>query len=151
MVESGMFGTFERILDEKNRVVVPARFLAGEHTCFFVTKDLSQSITFRTKEEFAAIRARLEAGNQFNPALRDYMRYFFGQTVEVVVDKAGRVLLPKSFLEHAAIEKEVVFVGVGSRLELFSKKNYLMFSETFANSQALDNLVADLEKQGVKL
>lgn len=146
-----MFGAFERVLDKKNRVVVPARFLVGENTSFFVTKDLNRSITFRTKREFEQIRSRLEAGNQLNPALRDYMRYFFGQTVEVVVDRAGRVLLPRSFLEHAAIDKEVVFIGVGSRLELLSKESYQEFSETFADSQALDNLVADLEKQGFKL
>lgn len=56
---------------------------------------------------------------------RKFMRFFFAGAANCEVDKQGRILLPANLREYAGIDKEVVSVGVFSRVEIWSKERYL--------------------------
>ena len=53
------------------------------------------------------------------------MRFFFAGAANCEVDKQGRILLPANLRKYAGIDKEVVSVGVFSRVEIWSKERYL--------------------------
>ena len=56
---------------------------------------------------------------------RKFSRFFFAGAAALELDKQGRILLPANLREYAGIDKEVVSVGVFSRVEIWSKERYL--------------------------
>jgi MraZ protein len=59
-----------------------------------------------------------------SPSLTEMERFFYGQSQEAELDASGRVIVPGFLSERARIEKEVVIVGAGDRLELWSKDGW---------------------------
>lgn len=66
----------------------------------------------------------LRARAMFNDHVRVLQRHFFGDSFEVVPDVQGRVTIPESLRQYAGIAKEVIVVGVGDRLELWSPEKW---------------------------
>ena len=60
---------------------------------------------------------------------QDFLRMLFAGASECEPDKQGRILLPQRLREHAGIEKEVVIIGVMSRMEIWSKQNWDTYNE----------------------
>jgi MraZ protein len=62
--------------------------------------------------------------NEFNEEFRRLQRNFFRRISEVELDSAGRLLVPKAMLSYAKLEKEVILVGMGNRMELWDAEVY---------------------------
>jgi len=60
----------------------------------------------------------------FNDYVRVLQRHFFGDSFEVNLDNQGRIFIPESLRRYAGIDKDVVIVGVGDRLELWSPEKW---------------------------
>jgi MraZ protein len=71
--------------------------------------------------QVAIIRKRL---NPYNKTHNLFLRKFYKDTVEVSLDSAGRLLVPKNILQSANIEREVIFVGQDDKIELWNKSEY---------------------------
>ena len=56
-----------------------------------------------------------------SPRLPELERFFFGSSHETELDGAGRVMIPSFLAEHASLQKEVIVVGAGERMELWNK------------------------------
>ena len=65
---------------------------------------------------------------------RAFVRFFFAGATECEVDKQGRVLIPANLREHAALEKEVVVIGVSSRVEIWSQALWERYNAESASS-----------------
>jgi len=76
------------------------------------------------------VRQALEGKNRLSSEYKRIQRYFQGNSFEVELDSAGRVVLPAPLLAHARIEKEIVVTGVDDHVELWS-------SQGWADQQAL--------------
>ncbi|TPR53207.1 division/cell wall cluster transcriptional repressor MraZ [Metamycoplasma neophronis] len=146
-----MFGKYYRQIDDKNRVVVPAKLLQELGHEFYITKGLDKSLVFRTPEEFDKLKNKLEENNSLNKDLRNLARYIFGNTELVQPDKLGRIVLPKHLTEKIAIVKEVVFLGEGNTCELFAKEIYDQTESLYDDEENIDMLAQKLFEQGVKL
>ena len=72
---------------------------------------------------------KIFATNHSSREARKFMRFFFAGAATCEVDKQGRILLPANLREYAGIDKEVVSVGVYSRVEIWSKDRYLENSD----------------------
>lgn len=109
-------------LDGKGRITVPARYrdvlLAAEGGKMVVTKSLVNCLTLFPQ----SVWDRFEAALNAKPASFDPLRRLYvGSATEVVIDGASRVLLPPELREFAGIERDVVFMGMGNRFELWDK------------------------------
>jgi MraZ protein len=114
-------GHFEHSLDAKNRLSIPSRFRAAFSNGTVLAKDPETCIAVWTPETHEAIIERALGGlNPMGSEYRKAARYHVGNSFEVDLDAAGRVTLPTKLLGHAGIEKEVVVVGVGDHLEIWS-------------------------------
>ena len=60
---------------------------------------------------------------------RKFVRFFLAGAASVEVDKQGRILIPSVLREFADLDKEVVLVGVGGRIEIWSKERWEETSE----------------------
>jgi MraZ protein len=64
------------------------------------------------------------------------------------VDKQGRILIPSNLREYAGIEKEVVSVGVNTKVEIWSKERYATMETGF---EEMDDIMEQLSEMGIQL
>ena len=62
--------------------------------------------------------------NIYKKQHRQVIRYFYRGATEVHLDKADRVLLPKSLLDYAEVERDVVLFAYQDQIEIWSKSAY---------------------------
>ena len=121
-VVSRMFmSEYNHTIDEKGRVIVPAKYREQLGEKFTITIGLDGCLYIYTNEE---IESKAETLMQLpeGPETRLFQREFLRNAVECEVDKQGRILIPNKLREHAALKKDVVFVGVINKIELWSKE-----------------------------
>jgi len=117
-------GTFYRSLDEKLRIAVPKR-LRDALPCppshgLFVAPGTDASLAIYSEEAFVGLAERLGAASPTQRDVRAFRRLFYGQAQRVELDRQGRVRIPPELAALAGLDKEVVLLGVGDHLELWS-------------------------------
>ena len=117
-------GTFDHTLDAKSRLTVPARYRAAlaDGVVLAMPLDLKPCVGVWRPADYDRYTSRqLEAVPALSPRLPDLERLFFGSSIEAELDGAGRVMIPPFLTDHASLQKEVIVVGAGERMELWNK------------------------------
>lgn len=122
-------GEFSHSLDEKNRCVLPSKFrqLVKEKNVdrFFITRGFEGCIAMYEEREWNKLVEKLSALNTALPAVRNVHRLIFGSATEVVPDAQGRFVLPDPLREYAGVTaKDIVILGVSSRIEIWAKERW---------------------------
>ena len=117
-------GCFIHNLDDKGRIIIPLKFrsLLGEK--FVITKGPDKCLWVFTIEEFKNLEKRLEELPLLDPSALRLFRFFSAEAVDATTDAQGRVAIPQHLREYASIEREVVIVGTGNRLEIWNKRKW---------------------------
>lgn len=118
-------GSYTHAIDAKGRINVPRRFLdplesSGEARRFFATQGLEGCVFLFLKVQWLAVVEQVRANSLGSEEARAFSRRFFASTRELDVDSAGRILLPKELRDFAGIGAEALFVGVDTRIEIWS-------------------------------
>lgn len=123
-MQSRMFmGEFNHSIDTKGRIIVPAKFREELGEEFVVTLGLDGCLFLYPQAEWREFVEQLKhlPGNR---EARQLQRYFLAGAMTCEADKQGRMLIPAKLREHAGLEKEVVFVGVLGKIEIWSKERW---------------------------
>jgi MraZ protein len=121
-------GTHEPRLDDKGRLILPAKFRDELFKGLVITKGQERCLYVFPTAEFARITEQLRQTPLTAKAARDYMRVMFAGAHDEIPDKQGRVTIPSGLRDYAALEKECVVIGANTRVEIWdstSWKNYL--------------------------
>lgn len=116
-------GTYDHSIDTKGRVIVPAKFRETLGDSFVVTLGLDGCLFVYPNEEWEDFVRQLKELPGSKEA-RKLQRYFMAGAAPCDVDKQGRVLIPSNLREKAGLEKDIVFVGVMSKIEIWSRKRW---------------------------
>lgn len=123
-----LLGEYECKLDAKGRLRMPSpliRQLGGEGALsFVVNRGFEQHLMLYPKPVWERISKEVNQLNTYNRKNLAFIRYFYRGALEVEMDSADRVLIPRKLLEYADIEKEVVIFAYNDRMELWSKSSY---------------------------
>ncbi|SCW48875.1 MraZ protein [Paenibacillus tianmuensis] len=125
-------GEYQHTVDEKGRMIVPAKFREALGTLFIVTRGLDQCLFVYPMNEWAVLEQKLKALPLMKSDARAFTRFFFSGATECELDKQGRVNLPNNLIGHAKLEKDCIVIGVSNRVEIWSKsiwENYFQQSE----------------------
>ena len=117
-------GEYSHTIDAKGRIIVPVKFRESLGDNFVVTKGLDNCLFVYTKEDWRKFEEKLRTLPLTNKDDRKFTRFFLAGAAEMEVDKQGRILIPSVLREFAALEKDVVFVGVGSRIEIWNRAGW---------------------------
>ena len=120
-------GTFDHTLDAKNRLTVPARYRAtlADGVVLAMPVDLKPCVGVWQPQEYELYSRRALADlSPLSGDLSELERFFYGNSLETELDAAGRIMVPGFLSEHAELQKEVVIVGAGDRLELWSRDSW---------------------------
>ena len=122
---------YECKLDAKGRMVLPAKIKANlpeaSGNTIVVTRGFEPCLVVYPMAEWQKVFEKVSALNEFNEEYRNFQRNFFRGNTETELDNNGRFLLPKSMLKYANIDKDVIVVGMGNRIELWNPDNYEQF------------------------
>lgn len=116
-------GEYQHTIDQKGRAIVPAKFRDMLGELFVATLGLDGCLFLYPQEEWNHFVADLKNLPGTKEA-RQLQRYFLAGAAECEIDKQGRILLPAKLREQAGLEKEILFVGVLSKIELWSKERW---------------------------
>ena len=114
-------GEYNHTVDAKGRLIVPSKFREVLGDEFVVTKGLDGCLFVYENTEWKALEEKLHALPLTNANARKFSRFFLAGATTCEVDKQGRILLPAVLRDFAGIDKDAVLVGVGSRIEIWSK------------------------------
>ena len=117
-------GEYNHTIDTKGRLIVPSKFREALGDDFVVTKGLDGCLFVYDNQEWNAFEEKLKSLPITNKEARQFARFFLAGAAEVEVDKQGRILVPNILREFAQINKEVVLIGVASRIEIWSKERF---------------------------
>ena len=126
MLDRPLFtGSVEHSLDDKGRLVVPARFRERLGAGFFLTiAEPDPCLALYPAATWSDFCARLEAAPVKDPRYRAYVRHLFAHTEELSTDAQGRLVIPAALRAYADIDKEVVSIGSLTRVEVWAKDRY---------------------------
>ncbi|MCD8083212.1 MAG: division/cell wall cluster transcriptional repressor MraZ [Clostridiales bacterium] len=114
-------GEYNHTVDAKGRLIVPSKFREQLGDEFVVTKGLDGCLFVYENSEWKALEEKLHTLPLTNANARKFSRFFLAGATTCEVDRQGRILLPAVLREFAKIDKEAVLVGVGSRIEIWSR------------------------------
>ena len=116
-------GTYEHGLDAKGRVIIPAKLRDNLGESFVVTLGLDGCLFAYPMDEWESFVNKLKELPGTKEA-RKLQRYFLAGAAPCEADKQGRVLIPANLREQAGLSKDVVFVGVLQKIEIWSKERW---------------------------
>ena len=114
-------GEFRYTLDEKGRVVLPPRFRRELGETVIVTRGIDDCVWVYSQKGWAGVEKVLRG---LPLRERDFQRLLFAAARDVEVDRQGRISLPETLREYAGIDGDVVVVGMGTRLEIWSEARW---------------------------
>ena len=117
-------GEYNHTIDAKGRLIIPSKFRDALGDTFVVTKGLDGCLFVYDNDEWTAFEEKLKSLPITNKEARQFARFFLAGAAEVEVDKQGRILVPNVLREFAQISKDVVLIGVASRIEIWSKERF---------------------------
>ena len=117
-------GEYNHTVDPKGRLIVPSKFREQLGNEFVVTKGMDGCLFVFDNSEWQAFEAKLRSLPMIDKEARQFTRYFLAGAASLEVDKQGRILLPAVLREFADITKDAVLVGVGNRVEIWSKDRW---------------------------
>jgi MraZ protein len=118
-------------LDPKGRLVLPSKIKGAipeaNGSALMLQMAADKCLKLYPMVEFRKLESQVNALSDHNEETRRLKRSFFTRITEVELDSAGRFLIPKAFQEYAGLDKDVVLVGVGSKIEMWSADRYKDF------------------------
>ena len=123
-----MIGEYEHSLDDKGRVIMPVKLRADIGERFIITKGLDGCLFVFSQLEWSNFERKLKELPLTNKNARDFVRFFLSGAIESELDKQGRFLIANNLREYANITKEVVIIGVGTRLEIWNKEKWKKYN-----------------------
>ncbi|MCX7942367.1 MAG: division/cell wall cluster transcriptional repressor MraZ [Dictyoglomaceae bacterium] len=122
-------GEYLHSLDEKGRLTIPNIFRQELGEKFYITRGFDKCLQLYTVEEWKKFSALLLEFSPTDEASLNVKRFWFSGSVESTWDKLGRVLIPSYLREYAELDRDVVIIGVGRYIEIWSKENWERFKK----------------------
>lgn len=138
-------GEYNHSIDNKGRLIIPAKFRELLGDTFVVTQGLDGCLFIYSNEDWKAFEEKLKALPLTNKNARKFSRFFLGGAIQAEVDKQGRILISSKLRNAADLTKDVILVGVGSRIEIWDKERW----EANSTYDDMDEVAENMEGLGV--
>jgi MraZ protein len=117
-------GTHEPRLDDKGRLILPAKFREELAAGLVITKGQERCLYVFPSQEFSVITETLKQAPVTAKSARDYSRVMFAGAHDEIPDRQGRVTIPQSLRTYAGLEKECVVIGANTRVEIWDATSW---------------------------
>jgi MraZ protein len=117
-------GQFQHNLDEKGRLMIPARYRELLAAGAFITQGFDRCLMVMTDVYFAQVYDRINSMNLADPTARLLRRLILSNAYQVEVDKVGRILVPGNLRQVIALNGEAIVAGQGDYFEVWNPADW---------------------------
>ncbi len=139
-------GEYRHSLDDKGRVIVPSKYRDKLGETFVLTKGLDGCLFIYTLPEWSIFEQKLRSLPLTSTNARKFVRFFLSGAIECNTDKQGRILIPVNLRNYSEMLKDIVFVGMSNRIEVWSDQKWTSYNE---DELDLDLLAEQMEELGI--
>ncbi len=133
---------YQRQLDDRGRMVLPAKVREKLSPVVYITKSVSDNcLHLYTEEEWEKLGekiSKLPTATDKNAAA--FVRMFYGRATACEIDKQGRVPIAKRLMDAVGLERDVVLVGVNTRLEIWDSSAWEKYQDSLSDTIMLDGI-----------
>ncbi len=112
-------GTYTPRLDEKGRLILPAKFRPQLADGLVMTRGQERCLYVFPAEEFARVHERASSAPVSDKRARDYLRVLLSGAHDDVPDRQGRLSIPANLRAYAGLDRDVAVIGTGRRAEIW--------------------------------
>lgn len=142
-------GEYNHNIDAKGRVIVPAKFREALGEKFIVTKGLDGCLFVYPNDVWETVMDKLNHLPTTVKDARTFSRFMSGGAAEVETDKQGRILLTPILRKFAHLDKDVTFVGVSNRVEIWDTETYEKNMDTMFED--MDQIAENMSAIGLSI
>jgi MraZ protein len=132
----GFIGEYESTVDAKGRFLLPSGFKKqlpeGESAIFVLNRGFEQCLTLYPIQSWNPIFQKISSLNDFDPKVREFRRIFLNGAIQIELDSAGRLLLPKNLAEYAGLGKDIILASAMNKIEIWDKAKYQQFFDSMS-------------------
>lgn len=141
-------GQYQHTLDEKGRLMIPARFRELLDGGAYISQGLDRCLMVMTAVYFKQVYDSLNAMNLADPNARLMRRMILANAYPIDIDKAGRVLVPQKLREFAGLNGEAVVAGQGEYFEVWTPSAWGEQEKQIQDTETNNNRFATLNLSG---
>lgn len=119
-----LMGSYESLIDAKNRYTVPAKFREELGKKCVLTRGLDECLILYPISTWEEMQQKLAALPKSDKQARAYLRFIYSKAIDCELDKQGRLVLPESYRTMAHMDKELLSIGMLDRIEIWSREVY---------------------------
>ncbi|MFC4224618.1 division/cell wall cluster transcriptional repressor MraZ [Lysinibacter cavernae] len=134
-------GTFSPKLDDKGRVILPAKFRDELEGGVVITRGQERCLYVFSTREFEAMHEKIRQAPVTSKQARDYLRVFLSGAHAETPDKQHRVNVPAALRSYAGLDRDLVVIGAGSRAEIWNAEAW----QTYLDAQEAE--FANIEEE----
>lgn len=112
-------GTYTPRLDDKGRLILPAKFRGQLAPGLVVTRGQERCLFVFPTSEFRRIHEQIRTAPVTSKQARDYLRVFLSGAHDEIPDKQGRLSIPSALRSYAGLDRDVAVIGAGTRVEIW--------------------------------
>jgi len=138
------YGEYYHSVDDKGRLIMPAKYREQLGTVFYVTIDLwgkenEACLCVYPEESFRTLTNKLRTIGASAAENRKLYRKFYSHVQDTQTDKQGRVMISPELRAHAGLDKDVVLAGQDDHIEIWDQKKWEAYNEdaSFFDSERL--------------
>lgn len=139
-------GEYHHNIDDKGRLIIPAKFRDELGTKFIVTRGLEKCLYVYSEPEWNNIVAKLKTLPFTKKDVRIFIRSFFSGATECEFDRQGRINITSPLVSYADIQTKCVIIGANDRLEIWSEENWI--KDSLENNDLLSDIADNLFNGG---
>ncbi|WP_435735663.1 division/cell wall cluster transcriptional repressor MraZ [Cellulosimicrobium sp. PMB13] len=114
-----LLGTFTPRLDDKGRLILPAKFRPRLASGLVMTRGQERCLFLLPMDEFRRMYDQIRQAPVTSKQARDYLRVFLSGASDEIPDKQGRVSIPGPLRTYAGLDRDVAVIGAGTRVEIW--------------------------------
>ncbi len=142
-------GEYHHTIDEKGRIIIPAKFREELGTNFIVTRGIENCLFVYPMDNWAKITNKLNSLPFTKKDARTFNRFFMSGATSVELDKQGRININTPLIDYAKLLKDCVVIGTGDRLEIWSEELWNSFFDSTKDS--MSDIAENLFNESVDL
>jgi MraZ protein len=125
-----LLGTHTPKLDDKGRVILPAKFRDDLGAGVVITRGQDRCLYVFSEAEFERVHERIREAPLNNKQARDFLRMFLSGASAEKPDGQNRVTIPPALRAYAGLDRELVLTGVGAHAEIWNAEAWNSYTET---------------------
>ena len=120
-------GRYEHAIDSKGRISIPSRFreiLTEKYDERLVITNFDHCLVAFPSQEWSALEQKVNSLSLVKKEAKTFLRFFYSSAIDCVIDKQGRLLIPPTLRDYAGLQKDVMLVGEGKKIEIWAKERW---------------------------